>query len=76
MPNISRASLTISIHASREGSDNRAAGVEDDGIRISIHASREGSDSVESQAALILSKISIHASREGSDRTGFFSSSS
>ena len=59
------SSVTISIHAPREGSDKcdpNAEGI----VTISIHAPREGSDKF-----LVLfqtvHKISIHAPREGSD---------
>ena len=58
-------SVSISIHAPREGSDQ----VIQYAIRrqeISIHAPREGSD-VRYSTVTVNSPISIHAPREGSD---------
>ena len=55
----------ISIHAPREGSDERLGEIREIG-HISIHAPREGSDR---QAFFGVGEcdISIHAPREGSD---------
>ena len=55
----------ISIHAPREGSDGRLAGLQM-AFTISIHAPREGSDVIHDVLYREL-KISIHAPREGSD---------
>ena len=57
----------ISIHASREGSDDIVLLNVADFI-ISIHASREGSDVGATTQDAETTRISIHASREGSDR--------
>ena len=59
-------SLKISIHASREGSDNQAFFSLLHSRIISIHASRGGSDEKAHQMMMDW-RISIHASRGGSD---------
>ena len=60
-----RQLLDISIHASREGSDEVTNKAQLFTV-ISIHASREGSD-IEIKKGGVNMSISIHASREGSD---------
>ena len=55
----------ISIHAAREGGDERAARLNPRN-RISIHAAREGGDLMRIRTK-ILQRISIHAAREGGD---------
>ena len=55
----------ISIHAPREGSDQRR-GFSTFITAISIHAPREGSDAAKERMSYIFD-ISIHAPREGSD---------
>ena len=57
----------ISIHAPREGSDDRRR-PDAGGDPISIHAPREGSDPRRMMMEMT-SEISIHAPREGSDRS-------
>ena len=76
MPAVNHASLLISIHASRGGSDFDDGFSDGSSADISIHASRGGSDPEEA-APLSLEIISIHASRGGSDPSvfGFFSPS-
>ena len=64
MPSASET-ISISIHAPREGSDVNPGWVIISGP-ISIHAPREGSDEVLQGAGVHLD-ISIHAPREGSD---------
>ena len=56
----------ISIHAPREGGDNKASNQIFDKIKISIHAPREGGDSTADKQNTH-SQISIHAPREGGD---------
>ena len=67
-----RASLgrqTISIHAAREGGDER--GIDAIGyITISIHAAREGGDHKHVKPQPKQPGISIHAAREGGDNGG------
>ena len=58
--------LVISIHAPREGSDERGH-LPVRRHRISIHAPREGSDALTSKQKAFV-QISIHAPREGSDQ--------
>ena len=58
--------IEISIHASREGSDERNRDEEAE-LAISIHASRGGSD-LSAYPGCHLTGISIHASRGGSDK--------
>ena len=58
--------FTISIHAPREGSDDRGRVVERT-EEISIHAPREGSDRATVGFPPHRCPISIHAPREGSD---------
>ena len=59
--------MHISIHAPREGGDDRVAtfGIAD--IRISIHAPREGGDAEYDPIENYNRFISIHAPREGGD---------
>ena len=61
-----RKAAIISIHASREGSDEYTAIDVLLSTSISIHASREGSDRI-FIFQFFQFQISIHASREGSD---------
>ena len=56
----------ISIHAPREGGDERGA-CRHDGLHISIHAPREGGDYKEWETDTKALYISIHAPREGGD---------
>ena len=56
---------TISIHAAREGGDERGLDYIFN-LFISIHAAREGGD-VTSATLKGITKISIHAAREGGD---------
>ena len=58
--------LSISIHASRGGSDLLYKSVFR-GMYISIHASRGGSDNTTDAHRVMYCAISIHASRGGSD---------
>ena len=60
------AGMTISIHASRGGSDDKTDKPHLIGD-ISIHASRGGSDSEQPKQKMRRPFISIHASRGGSD---------
>ena len=64
--------LLISIHAPREGSDQKRLFVRQRQV-ISIHAPREGSDDDAAKRYHLPVDISIHAPREGSDRFGRFS---
>ena len=57
----------ISIHAAREGGDDRCMGAAAARI-ISIHAAREGGD-LDGLTFAELSEISIHAAREGGDNS-------
>ena len=57
----------ISIHAPREGSDDRGDNMGAFTLAISIHAPREGSDFFCPNRLLWDHWISIHAPREGSD---------
>ena len=61
-------SITISIHAPREGGDLSEAERVDAVLDISIHAPREGGDPGRHRAASPGRWISIHAPREGGDR--------
>ena len=56
----------ISIHAAREGGDNRLAQCAPETC-ISIHAAREGGDVDVRGTVFIGADISIHAAREGGD---------
>ena len=60
------ADILISIHAPREGSDQRGRR-ERRSQTISIHAPREGSDRSSAVRGATPNEISIHAPREGSD---------
>ena len=60
----------ISIHAAREGGDERAARLNPRN-RISIHAAREGGDD-DTTADDMSAPISIHAAREGGDQRRAF----
>ena len=62
----SRQTPNISIHAPREGGDNKF-GKLSRVIVISIHAPREGGDGKENFSESQRSDISIHAPREGGD---------
>ena len=65
MAKLLESGVTISIHASRGGSDNAAPEIDVLG-KISIHASRGGSD-LHNLPRNNMEAISIHASRGGSD---------
>ena len=64
-PRGARQSMSISIHAAREGGDNISANSASKTI-ISIHAAREGGDPMTRPQHSPVS-ISIHAAREGGD---------
>ena len=60
----------ISIHAPREGGDNKIS-TNTDNIAISIHAPREGGDFIRDCRKKYGDIISIHAPREGGDLVPF-----
>ena len=62
----SRDRKAISIHAAREGGDDKGADFLSL-LRISIHAAREGGDGRFFYKSADAQKISIHAAREGGD---------
>ena len=59
-------SVSISIHAAREGGDAKKHRADTKKLYISIHAAREGGDLI-AIAVIYNLYISIHAAREGGD---------